>query len=186
MTLGFLDTWYAVKVDIPFSFGLGSSGQLTSISWYYCGWSRFAAWGSFLFRALIGSYQTQVRQILMTRQFILATTLRIWTIISSEKLHLDDGAHQTWSLCKKNSFVENGSSFNTSNEIWFSCQPQHPDSKFKLRSFLPIHLGHKRMLNFDYFRCCHAFALTLVFFEESISASINFCCCLQAPMIIHH
>ena len=120
----------------------------------------------------------------MTRQFILAADLRIWTIISSEKLHLDavDLSYKRILLEWKKII----SSFNTSNEIWFSCQPQHHallTAEFLIPSsnFLLIHLQIKLFITiFDGVTLSH----TWFFWKEKhqrSGASINFCCCLQGP-----
>ena len=78
------------------------------------------------------------------------------------------------------------SSFNTSNEIWFSCQPQHHallTAEFLIPSlnFLLIHLQIKLFITiFDGVTLSH----TWFFWKEKhqlSGASINFCCCLQGP-----
>ena len=66
MTLGFLDTWYAVEGrHIPFS-RPHRFRVLRAIDFNLLWLVSFCSFP----QSLIGSYQTQVRQILMTRQFI--------------------------------------------------------------------------------------------------------------------
>ena len=123
----------------------------------------------------------------MTRQFILAADLRIWTIISSEKLHLDavDLSYKRILLEWKKKKIHIKFQYIKWNLILLStsasCSADIQSSWFQVQTFLLIHLQIKLFITiFDGVTLSH----TWFFWKEKhqlSGASINFCCCLQGP-----
>ena len=121
----------------------------------------------------------------MTRQFILAADLRIWTIISSEKLHLDavDLSYKRILLeWKKNSYQVSIHQMKFDSLVNLSIMLcWHTEFLIPSSNFLLIHLQIKLFITiFDGVTLSH----TWFFWKEKhqrSGASINFCCCLQGP-----